>query len=295
MTTQRKNIQKEQFFTNFETAEKFSKFLKTQSWFSSIGTIIEPSSGDGAWLRYLDVDLAYDIDTKHEDVSKIDDFLTYNVKEDIKKKGKVLYVGNPPFGTGYMNPLAKGFFNHSAKFANTIAFIVPAKYHSSWKVHKQLDKSFGLYFTEILPKNSFLMNGKEHNVNCCMQIWSKKKLGKSLRFTKYLPTKHEDFDMFLTCDNVKGREDARDKLRNKQYWEFGLKYWGKISVCDIDDIPINTTTHYLIKSNKPFVRKIFENINWKNYITNMGAPNMGGKSLLVKAYEETKKSIKLDY
>ena len=41
-------------------------------------------------------------------------------------------------------------------------------------------------------------------------------------------------------------------------------------------------------------KKIFENINWKNYITNMGAPNMGGKSLLVKAYEETKKFIKLE-
>ena len=238
-------------------------------------TILEPCGGTGEFIKGLqrigipDSNIiSFDIEPKHSLVQKGD----YLEKEFENTEG-LISITNPPFGRS--SSLAKRFFNHSAPFAEMIAFIVPAKWQTSWKVHKQLDESFDLYFTEILPKNSFLMNGKEHDVNCCMQIWSKKKLGKSLRFTKSPPTKHEDFDMFLTCDNVKGREDARDKLRNKQYWEFGLKYWGKISVCDIDDIPINTTTHYLIKSNKPFVRKIFENINWKNYITNMGAPNMG--------------------
>ena len=85
MTTQRKEINKEQFFTNFKTAERLSEFLKEQDWFEEVETIIEPSAGDGAWLGYLDVDLAYDIDPKHDDVIKVDDFLTYNVKKDIKK------------------------------------------------------------------------------------------------------------------------------------------------------------------------------------------------------------------
>jgi hypothetical protein len=36
------------------------------------------------------------------------------------------------------------------------------------------------------------------------------------------------------------------------------------------------------------VRSIFEQINWKDYVTNMGAPNVGGKSLVVKAYSDKK-------
>ena len=286
----------DKFYTSKGVAKKFIDKINNICPLDTFDKIIEPSAGCGNILNFLPKDktIGIDIEPEGDNIIKKDYFKYESDYDPLTNNIKIAVIGNPPFGSGYMNPLAKRFFNHSAPFAEMIAFIVPAKWQTSWKVHKQLDKSFGLYFTEILPKNSFLMNGKEHDVNCCMQIWSKKKLGKSLRFTKSPPTKHEDFDMFLTCDNVKGREDARDKLRNKQYWEFGLKYWGKISVCDIDDIPINTTTHYLIKSNKPFVRKIFENINWKNYITNMGAPNMGGKSLLVKAYEETKKSIKLE-
>ena len=186
-----------------------------------------------------------------------------------------------------MNPLAKGFFNHAAKIgAELIAFIVPAKYHTSWKVHKQLHPDFGLYFSEILPKNSFIKNGKPHDVNCCMQIWSRKRLGENLRILKAPPTKHEDFDMFLTCDNVAGRPEARRKLKNKEYWEFGLKYWGNIGVCEIDDIPIDTTTHYLIHPYKNYVREIFENIDWSKYVTNMGASNVGGKSIIIKAYTD---------
>ena len=33
---------------------------------------------------------------------------------------------------------------------------------------------------------------------------------------------------------------------------------------------------------------IFEQIDWKKYVTNMGAPNVGGKSLVVKAYSDKK-------
>ena len=36
MTTQRKNINKEQFFTQYETANRLAKFLEEQPWFKSI-------------------------------------------------------------------------------------------------------------------------------------------------------------------------------------------------------------------------------------------------------------------
>ena len=283
-------IQKDldQFYTKPEIAKLFVETVNSLVGLDNFDVVIEPSAGTGNILQYLPKgSLAFDLEPKTDGIAKMDWF-DYNYDILKSPKSRIAVIGNPPFGTGYMNPLAKGFFNHASKFAHAevIAFIVPAKYHTSWKVHKQLDDDFGLYYSKVLPENSFIRDGKPHDVNCCMQIWSRKPLGKNKRILSNPPTSHEDFDMFLTCDNVSGRKDARQKLERGEYWEFGFKYWGKLGVCDIEDIPIDTTTHYLIHPHKSYVRKVFESIDWYEYVTNMGAPNLGGKSLLIRAYNE---------
>ena len=192
-----------------------------------------------------------------------------------------------------MNPLAKAFFNHAATFSELIAFIVPAKWATSWKVQFQLDKSFGLYHSELLPKYSFVFNGEPYDVPCCMQVWSKVSLGNDIRIRKRPPTKHQDFEMFLTCDNVPGLPAVREQIKNREYWDFALKYWGKIGVCDLNTVPTETTTHFLFKARKDYVRSIFEQIDWSKYVSNMGAPNVGGKSLVVKAYDDKKYELNI--
>ncbi len=286
----------DQFYTKPEIAELFVEKINNLVPLESFDRVIEPSAGTGNIFQYLpDGSLAFDLEPLGDGIVKMDWFDYHPTVDDIlQNRINIAVVGNPPFGTGYMNPLAKGFFNHAAKFANMIAFIVPGKYHSSWKVHKQLHPDFGLYFSELLPEDSFIRHGEPHNVNCCMQIWSKTPLGKNRRILTNPPTSHEDFDMFLTCDNVKGRIEARRKLAEKEYWEFGFKYWGKIGVCEIEDIPVMTTTHYLIHPHNPYVREVFEKINWTKYVTNMGAPNLGGKSIIVEAYSEYIKSLTID-
>lgn len=277
----------DKFYTAPEIAKTFVDHINQLCPLKDFDMVIEPSAGSGNFLKYLPSNtIALDIAPEGPNIVQQDffDYLPSNdlITDDIK----IAVVGNPPFGSGYMNPLAKGFFNHAATFAQTIAFIVPAKYHSSWKVQKQLNPSFGLYFSEILPKNSFVKLGVPHNVTCCMQIWSKEPLGINLRITSIPPTSHPDFDFFLTCDNVKKRPAVREQLRKKEYWEFGLKYWGKIHVCNIEDIPVNTTTHYVFAPKKPYVRTVLENIDWSKYVTNMGAPNVGGKSIIIRAYTD---------
>ena len=286
----------DKFYTHPDIAKMFVDKINEICPLDDFDMVLEPSAGSGNILRYLP-DNAIGMDLKPTDLIRVgqtqilqQDFFEYKSPYDpLTNPIKIAVVGNPPFGTGYMNPLAKGFFNHSAKFAHIIAFIVPAKNQSSWKVHKQLDPNFGLYFSEILPKNSFVKDGKPHDVNCCMQIWSKVSMGEDLRIREIPPTKHEDFDFFLTCDNVARRPIVREQLKNKEYWQFGLKYWGKIGICEIDDIPVETTTHYLFNARKPYVRDILEKINWNEYVTNMGAPNVGGKSIIIKAYTEMKR------
>jgi len=284
----------DKFYTHPDIAKMFVDKINEVTDLSLYDMVIEPSAGSGNILQYLPEDtVAFDLAPEAEGIIQ-QDYLEYESPyHPLTNPINVAVVGNPPFGTGYMNPLAKAFFNHSSSFANMIAFIVPAKYQSSWKVHKQLDNRFGLYFSEILPKNSFVKDGKPYDVNCCMQIWSNKSLGKDLRIRSAPPTQHEDFDIFLTCDNVDRRLIVREQLKNKEYWEFGLKYWGKIGLCEIDDIPVNTTTHYLFASKKPYVRDILESIDWSKYVTNMGAPNIGGKSIIIKAYVEAKRDLQL--
>ena len=107
------------------------------------------------------------------------------------------------------------------------------------------------------------------------------------------PTKHNDFEMFLTCDNVPRLPEVREQIKNQEYWEFALKYWGQIRVCDFNEVSSDTTTHYLFKPKKDYVRSIFEQIDWSKYVSNMGAPNVGGKSLVVKAYADKKKELNI--
>ena len=127
MTTQRKNINKEQFFTQHETANRLAKVIMNQPWYKDVTTTIEPSAGDGAWLDAMPVNHAYDIEPKHDNVI-LQDFI-FDVDEKSGKHNlmklksltdeerdkvlgsadfkivrrtdgsKILVVGNPPLGS----------------------------------------------------------------------------------------------------------------------------------------------------------------------------------------------------
>ena len=284
----------DKFYTHPEVAKRFVDTINKYAPLEEFDLIIEPSAGSGNILQYLPLNaIGMDIEPEGDNILQQDFFAYESPYRPLTNNIRIATVTNPPFGSGYMNPLAKGFFNHAATFSELIAFIVPAKWSTSWKVQFQLNKEFGLYYSELLPKNSFVFNGEPYNVPCCMQIWSKTSLGKDIRIRERPPTKHSDFEMFLTCDNVPRLPEVREQIKNKEYWDFALKYWGKIAVCDFDTVDPKTTTHYLFKARKDYVRDIFEQIDWRKYVSNMGAANVGGKSLVVKAYNDKKSDLNI--
>ena len=284
----------DKFYTHPKIAKKFVDTVNKYASLEKFDLVVEPSAGSGNILQYLPSNaIGMDIEPEGDNILQQDFFAYESPYHPLTNNIKIATVTNPPFGSGYMNPLAKGFFNHAATFSELIAFIVPAKWQTSWKVQFQLNKSFGLYYSELLPKNSFVLNGEEYDVPCCMQVWSKISLGKDIRIRERPPTKHSDFEMFLTCDNVPGLPAVREQIKKKEYWDFALKYWGKIGVCDFDTVDPKTTTHYLFKARKDYVRDIFEQIDWSKYVSNMGAPNVGGKSLVVKAYNDKKYDLNI--
>ena len=150
----------DKFYTTPEVAESFSKKVDEICDFSSFDQIVEPSAGSGNFLSYLpDRTIALDLAPEGENIIQQDFFEYESEYHPLYNPIRVLTIGNPPFGSGYMNPLAKGFFNKAATFSEVIAFIIPQKFMSSWKVQYQLDKSFGLYYSEEVPKFSFTSDG----------------------------------------------------------------------------------------------------------------------------------------
>ena len=168
MTTQRKNINKEQFFTQFETAQRLAKFLENQPWFSKVTKVVEPSAGDGAWLKAMNVHEAYDIDPKHPDV-KLQNFLSNDFS--VVNDGKVLYVGNPPFGR--MGKLAKQFINKCSETGDYIAFILPASFGKISMI-RQVPENMHLIYQEDLLDETFRFERDGKKVSTVFQVWEKR-------------------------------------------------------------------------------------------------------------------------
>ena len=168
MTTQRKNINKEQFFTQYETANRLAKFLEEQPWFKSITKVVEPSAGDGAWLKAMKVHEAYDIEPKHKDV-KLQNFLSDDFA--VHNNGKVLYVGNPPFGR--MGKLAKQFINKCSETGDYIAFILPASFAKVTMI-RQVPKNMHLIHQEDMLDETFRFEREGKRVSTVFQIWEKR-------------------------------------------------------------------------------------------------------------------------
>lgn len=161
--------------------------------------VYEPSAGNGSFYTRLPVPpikkIGIDIAPEHNDILK-QDFLTY--VPPMNTSQRVLVVGNPPFGK--ISSLAIKFFNHSATFASTIAFILPRTFRRI-SVQNKLDMRFRLVHDEDIPTTPCSFD-PPMLVKCCFQIWSKT-TDNTLRKPITLATTHRDWDFlpFGPLDN----------------------------------------------------------------------------------------------
>lgn len=153
----------DKFYTKPEVAKKFIDKCKIESY----TTIIEPSAGSGAFSNQINNCIAYDLEPESKGIIKQDWF---QYKHEAQKDEKILVIGNPPFGQ--QNSLAIAFINHSAAFADTVAFILPISFKKE-SVQARVAKELTLTYEEILPNNSFTLDGKDYDVKCVFQIWEK--------------------------------------------------------------------------------------------------------------------------
>lgn len=160
----------DQYYTKQNVAkfcvEKFSELVQDVNNYENV---IEPSAGCGNILQFLPKNtIALDLEPKLDSI-QYGDYLQFNPN---LKNGKVLVFGNPPYGKN--SNLAISFFNHSAKFADIIAFIVPRTFRKAAVVNR-LDNKFHLINEIVLPIDSFVTpDNKSYNVPTTFQIWQKK-------------------------------------------------------------------------------------------------------------------------
>ena len=168
----------DQFFTTEQTAKycynKMLLVLKELEINEREYTFIEPSAGCCNFykilpeIRRIGVDIEPKGELKNELIQI--NYLDFEPKDKTKK---YIVIGNPPFGL--RGNLALRFINHSLKFADIVAFILPPLFNSTGKgVPMKRVEGYKLAYSEKLPANSYQYpDGKPVDVATIFQVWTK--------------------------------------------------------------------------------------------------------------------------
>lgn len=235
--------------------------------------VIEPSAGNGSFLNKINHTNKIGIDISPEDNNIIQmDFFEYT-PEIINQN--ILVIGNPPFGKN--SSLAVKFFNHAAKWANVIAFIIPKTFRKI-SIQNRLNMNFHLINDIDIPDKpcSFIpvMNAK-----CCFQIWQKHEI---LRNAIIHPDSHPDWN-FLKY----GPKDKKNQPTPPIGADFAIRaYGGKCGYIQTTDLDtLRPKSWHFIKSNiDPFeLIERFTNLDFSKS-HNTARQNSMGKKELVQLY-----------
>lgn len=269
----------DQFYTTPEVAKQcFEEFKKIN--LQGDVVYIEPSAGTGSFFSLLPENsrVGLDLDPKCPGVVERD-FFTFTYTKQCEET--IVVIGNPPFGR--VSSLAISFFNHSAKFADYICFIVPRTFKRT-SVINRLDSRFHLVSTTDLPEKGCFT--PDISAKCCFQIW--KKLD-TRRIKSFLPTSCEDFSFVKY-----GEKDSSGQptVPAEESFDFVMKAFG--SNCgEIFTENLNSLrpkSYYFIKSNidTQFLINILKSLDYSISKDTVRQDSLG-KADIVKLYTSGKK------
>ena len=123
---------------------------------SEYDTIVEPSAGDGSFYNQINHKNKIGIDIKPECEGLIEqDFLKWTPDTN----NKILTIGGPPWGI--RGKLALEFINHSFKFSDTVAFILPIYFDPKAELPEQAVRpNYKIIDCINLPDYGFTHYGK---------------------------------------------------------------------------------------------------------------------------------------
>jgi len=165
--------QKDQFFTPVTTAKHcydiFCDVIKQFNENEREFTYIEPSAGDGNFLKVLPAENTIAMDIEQRDAAVIvQDYLDWKPTH----PARYVVFGNPPFGL--RGHLALKFINHSYEFAEYVCFILPQLFESDGKgVPRKRVKGYHLLYSTKLESTFYEPTNNELKINTIFQIWSR--------------------------------------------------------------------------------------------------------------------------
>jgi predicted RNA methylase len=265
----RKTIDK--YYTSENIVEKCMKLVKTQIKINKNDLCIEPSAGNGSFIKSIKLLFNnykfYDLEPDNVEIIK-QDYLLFDYDKFIKTKyNKIHVIGNPPFGR--QSSLAIKFIKKSVEYCDSISFILPKSFKKD-SLKKHIDLNFHLKYEYDLPDNSFIVDNKSYNVPCVFQIWIKKKKCRQVA-KKLVPNKYK----FVK------KEDNPDI----SFRRVGVNA-GNINKKNINDKSIQS--HYFIKFSNTLTDETFNkilNINY-NCKDNTVGPKSISKQELIKEFNK---------
>ena len=234
--------------------------------------IVEPSAGNGSFFNQMVSTNKIGIDISPDSPNIIaQDFFTYQPTD----SSNILVIGNPPFGR--VSSMAIRFFNHAAKWANVIAFIIPRTFRRP-SVQNKLDVAFHLIHDHDVPTTPCCFTPKMA-VKCCFQIWERRPAD---RVCVKLETKHNDWE-FLSF----GPPDERGQPTPPVGADFAIRaYGGKIGEIRTDELgQLRPKSWHWIKSNIPVheLINVFKMLDYRDSL-NTARQNSMGRGELVRLY-----------
>ena len=173
--------------------------------------VVEPSAGNGSFLLRIPTNKRIGIDISPDCPGCVThDFLTWRPPT----AAKILVIGNPPFGKG--SSLAIKFFNHAAKWASVIAFIIPKSFRRV-SVQNRLSSDFHLLWDDDIPTDPCSFT-PPMMVKCCFQIWTRRDVKREL---VEMSTTHADWD-FLPFGSL----DADGQPTPPEGADFAIRAYG---------------------------------------------------------------------
>ncbi len=245
----------DQYYTNPKIAKGYVDQIVAR-WENKNVLFIEPSAGDGAFSTPLiksgfDV-RAVDIEPMADNIGKVDYLNTHDLfKTD---HSSIVVLGNPPFGKN--SSTAVRFFNHSAVYANEIAFILPRTFRKM-SIQNRLHEKFHLLSDEDVEKGAFLLNGDLYDVPCAWQIWTRKPKNRAITPIPCINHLLEYTD----------QRNASFAMRRVGF------YAGRVIEKRIKSL--SQSTHYFMKDLKSDVIEVLRSINW----TDITKQTVGVRSL----------------
>lgn len=253
----------DKFYTKDSVVQRCLAQLESYVKLETYVQIIEPSCGDGAFVKRLPKSNLVYMDVAPE----IDGAVSQNFY-DYTTDLSAIVVGNPPFGRNGSE--AVKFFNHAATFADVIAFIVPRTFKRV-SVQNRLNRGYHLLFQDDIPIGSFIPESMK--AKCVFQIWKRKDYEREVIT---LPSFHTDIQFV-----------------NKGEASIALKAYGGTGDCgtvlkEFQDV--NPKAYHFIKCNKS-TEDILQKLNYYPLAGDTVRQDSIGRKDLIYLYENYLKNM----